>query len=384
MDTKGSKILFVDDEINLLHGIQRSLRKVFDIHTANGGEQGLIVMEREGPFSVVVSDMRMPGMDGSQFLAAVRKEWPDTVRVMLTGESDLDTTIAAVNEGNIFRFLTKPCPPETLALVVKSCVRQYQLVKSERELLEKTLKGSIKIMFDMLSLTNPAAFGRALRIRECVAQITKALDIPDAWQYEVAAMLSQIGYVTIPSETMEKIINDEILSDSEKKMINSHSDVAKNLIINIPRLEFIVDIITEQEKRFEPTITLPELKEKPELIGAQILKVSIDFDALLVKGISHKDAVNRMEKQQGVYNPLILTILKNVKPPTFEKIVKRIKIYSLRSGMSIAEDIRGNNGVLLVAKNQTVSDLLRRRLENSRSQGYIGDTILVYMSQQSL
>src|ERR687883_1975197 len=127
------KILCVDDEVNVLSAYQRSLRKDFDIHVANGGREGLETIKKNGPFAVIVSDMRMPEMDGVQFLARAKELAPESIRIMLTGNSDQQTAMEAVNEGHIFRFLTKPCPPEMLAKALTAGLEQYQLVRAERE-----------------------------------------------------------------------------------------------------------------------------------------------------------------------------------------------------------------------------------------------------------
>src|SRR5208283_5528581 len=130
-----AKILFVDDDPDILAGFQRQLRKTFTVETALGGEQGLKAVSEQGPFSVIVSDLRMPGMDGIRFLSCVREAAPDSVRLMLTGNADLQAAIGAVNEGHIFRFLTKPCNPQTLSNAITAGIRQYQLICAERELL---------------------------------------------------------------------------------------------------------------------------------------------------------------------------------------------------------------------------------------------------------
>lgn len=125
------KILCVDDDPNILQAYQRSLRREFEIEVAKGGKEGLEVIASQGPFAVVVSDMRMPGMDGIQFLSKVREQTPNTVRIMLTGHADRQTAIDAVNQGNIFRFLTKPCSPEILAKSLEEGIQQYQLLKAK-------------------------------------------------------------------------------------------------------------------------------------------------------------------------------------------------------------------------------------------------------------
>jgi len=121
------KVLLVDDDRNILAGYRRGLRNEFRLETAAGGEQGLQALNSRGPFAMVVSDMRMSGMDGIEFLARVREGFPDTVRAMLTGYADVETAIRAVNEGGLFCFLTKPCPKEKLALSLRAGIEQYRI-----------------------------------------------------------------------------------------------------------------------------------------------------------------------------------------------------------------------------------------------------------------
>src|SRR5579871_1029962 len=144
----------------------------------------------------------MPEMDGVALLRDARKLSPDTVRVLFTGQPDMKHAIAAVNEGEIFRFITKPCPRVPMALLLKSAVQQYQLITAERVLLEQTLRGSIQALTEILSVTNPLAFGRASRLRQAMSALISALGIPVNWHLEVAAMLSQIGCVLLPATTL--------------------------------------------------------------------------------------------------------------------------------------------------------------------------------------
>jgi response regulator RpfG family c-di-GMP phosphodiesterase len=160
---------------------------------------------RSAPYSVVVSDQRMPRMDGVTFLANIRGIAPATVRVLLTGQADMESAIAAINEGNIFRFLTKPCPTTVMLKALSDCIEQHRLILAEKVLLEQTLRGSIKALIDILCLANPIAFGRATRVRRSVEQLLTCFEIRERWPVEVAAMLSQIGCVTLPPATVEKL-----------------------------------------------------------------------------------------------------------------------------------------------------------------------------------
>src|SRR3569833_7072 len=122
------KILFVDDDANLLASCERNYRRHYQLETANGGELGLEKIATRGPFAVVVSDMQMPKMNGIQFLAAVKERAPETVRIMLTGNADVEVATGVVNQGNIFRFLTKPVPPDVLAKALDDALAQHRLV----------------------------------------------------------------------------------------------------------------------------------------------------------------------------------------------------------------------------------------------------------------
>jgi FixJ family two-component response regulator len=132
-----NKILFVDDDPTVLDGYRRLLHHKFSISTAVGGQQGLALLQASGPFAVVISDMRMPGMSGSEFLAHARERFPDTVRMLLTGYSDLDAAINAVNQGNIFRYLSKPCGKETILEAIESALAVYRSRAAEKEVLKK-------------------------------------------------------------------------------------------------------------------------------------------------------------------------------------------------------------------------------------------------------
>ena len=163
---KPTRILFVDDDANILAAYQRSLRKRFAVATALSAEQGVTLIDSEGPFAVIVADMQMPGTNGIQFLQKAQDKAPDSIRVMLTGNADQKTAIDAVNEGRVFSFLTKPCSPEALELALERALHQYRLVIAEKELLEKTLNGSIKVLTDILSMADSKSFGLAERLRE--------------------------------------------------------------------------------------------------------------------------------------------------------------------------------------------------------------------------
>ena len=359
------KILCVDDEPNILEAYQRGLRKQFDIETALGAEQALAKIDARGPYAVVVSDMNMPGMDGIQLLSEIRQRAPHSVRFMLTGFADLETAVQAVNEGNIFRFLTKPCPLQVLAKALAAGMEQYRLVKAEKELLEKTLSGAIKVLTDILSLTNPTAFGHASRLRRVVGKLCEELGVDDPWQFEIAAMLSQIGCVTVPPDTLDKVYHGGTLKPEEVEMLEGHPAVGRDLVANIPRLENVAKIIACQQKRFVATGTPPDSVAGEDIpLGARILKVALDYDTLKWSGDTDLQVTVELRRRSGWYDPEVLAALETVVGFETAIEIQEIAVKDLAMHMIIAEDVTTTDGMLLVSKGQEVTPSLYQRLRN--------------------
>lgn len=383
--TMNDKILFVDDDANLLAAVKRRLRKEFDIAAAVGPEQGLEMAQTDGPFAVVVADMRMPGMNGIEFLSEIKLRSPDTVRMMLTGNADLQTAIDAVNEGNIYRFLTKPCPQEIMVRALEAGLEQYRLITAERELLEKTLMGSLKMLSEILSLVNPLAFSRATRVRRYVQHIGQQRQSPPGWwQYEVAALLSQIGCVTLSADLLDKVYARATLSDDEQQAVANHPVVASNLLSKIPRLEQIAQMVANQQKPFclFPTLETLPAADKAIAFGAQILKVVLDFDQFVINGMSKQDALARLRTHPEEYNPELVAQLSGFHLDDVGEIAKMLRVKDLKTGMIADSDIRAHNGLLLVPKGQEISYPVLERLRNFARQIGIVEPVRVLVQQQ--
>ena len=372
------KVLFVDDEANVLAGFKRQLRKVFHLETALGPEEGLKLLEGRGPFAVVVSERRMPVMDGIEFLGKVMQKHPDTVRMVLSGHADLQTAIKAVNEGNIFRFLTKPCHPDILSKVVQSGIEQYRLIRAEKELLEKTLKGSVKVMTELLSLANPEAFGRSSRIQRLTKQVGTLMGLSNLWRLETAAMLSQVGFVILPQETLNKIYRGEELEGEEKQVYDMHPVITSDLLRNIPRLEEVARIITYQEKHLDGTGNpRDEVKGDQIPVGSRILKAVLDFDMLEVKGMEQDEILRVMEDRPGWYDPAVLRALGK------KYQVMNVGVSHMVDGMILGQDVLSKEGKLLISKGQAVSQPLVERLRNFAEVSGVREPIRVFVVSEN-
>jgi CheY-like chemotaxis protein len=357
------RILFVDDEPNVLEGIRRTLRKQGEIYTAASGAEGLRVLSESAPFALVVSDMRMPIMNGAQFLAKVREHAPDTVRMILSGQADLQATIAAVNDGHIYRFLSKPCPPEQLLGAIEDGLKQYRLLTAEKVLLEQTLNGSVQMLIEILGMVSPAASARAARLQRHVIELATALSLPERWQWGLAALVSQIGCVALPKELLSKVEADQSLSEEERSLYESHPEVAGKMLAGIPRLEDVAAIVTAQFMVLDCTNQPPDMRQwDVRTVGQLLLRTSFEFDRLTTRGVSREATVERLRAFKPAFPPSIITALLTLSPAGIERIVREVRLKDLAIGMILDQDLVSPKGIRLVPMGQEVTRALIVRL----------------------
>lgn len=373
------KILLVDDDSNVLDGYRRSLSREFLLETAIGSDQALTLMEKSEPFAVIVSDMRMPGMNGIQLLSAVKTASPDTVRVILTGNADLQTAIDGINEGSIFRFLMKPCDRQVMAKTLTAALVQYRLVTAEKELLEQTLSGCVQVLTEVLSLVNPAAFGRAERARRYIRHIVGAMKLGNPWQYEVAAMLSQLGCVTLAPETIEAIYTGEALTPTEQAQYDAHPNVAYDLLSKIPRLEPIAWMIEHQNGPI-PSAGGPENADIRR--GAEILRLILAYEDLIHRGGSRVETVHRLAHLNPQFSPEFFQALVTLDPHVEE--TRKCRIDELALGMFIQQEIRGVDGALIISKGQEVTPTVMFKLKNLQARRAISEVITISVPAKKL
>jgi response regulator RpfG family c-di-GMP phosphodiesterase len=365
-ETSHSRVLFVDDEPDLLAAMVRNLRKwPYRISTAVRGPEALDLLRSSERFAVIVSDLRMPEMDGVALLGHACEIAPDTVRILFTGTPDLDHAVAAINKGSIFRFITKPCPTTLMALTLNAAIEQHRLITAERVLLEDTLRGSIQALLDILAVASPMAFGRARLIRQSVGMLAASLGVKDPWQVEVAAMLSQIGSVILPAATLERVYQGQALSEPERAMVKRMPGVVAQVLGNIPRLEPVLAILDYQEKGFDGS-GRPADDRMGEAIpwGARALKVALDIDLLERQGLPVTLAFDTLRGRKGRYDPEILETLARIRHSAPQSQVGELTLPRLRAGMILAQDVRAETGVLVVARGQELTPGLLAKLEN--------------------
>jgi response regulator RpfG family c-di-GMP phosphodiesterase len=355
-------VLCVDDEVRVVDSLALALRKDYEVHTASGGEAGLQKLKELRGVAVVVSDMRMPGMDGATFLKQVMRAHPDVSRILLTGEPGRDAAVLAVNEGQILRFLTKPCPPDQLKTAIDAAVIQHRLVNAERSILQETVIGCIQALTDVLAMANPVAFGRASRVKRLAMNFATELGCTGYWQLEAAAMLSQLGYLSLPVELVEKLYYGERLTPEEGVLAQAAPEVSNKLLEHIPRLEPVLQILSALQASDE---ALRVLGDGTIGLGARILALVLEYDTLVTQGHSADVAMQSIRGKIPRYGEALVAkfaTLTGAASGTAE--IREMQLRHVQSGMTMMHDLHTHMGTLLIPRGFEITGTFLERLHN--------------------
>ncbi len=362
MSTLTEKILFVDDDENILVSLKRQLRKKANIFTALNGKEGLELIKSEGPFAVVVSDMRMPMMNGAAFLTEVKELSPNSVRILLTGQADLESAIEAVNRGQIFRFLTKPCPPAVMAEALVSAINNHRLINAEKELLEKTLFGTVKVLTEILSMTNPTIFSQGVRVKQYVTFLINKLDLADNWDLQIAAMLSSLGYINISEKVLDKLLTGTPLSVEEEIARAESQQMIMGLLRNIPRFDSVAKMLETEDSDFRLRTMVRHLNEEDRCrLGRHIIKLARYVDQQVNSGKSLESVIKRLISNPRPFDATVVNALVGLADDNNDKVMY-LKVSQLTTGMVLDEDILTPNDMVLLSKGHEITEPLLLKL----------------------
>jgi response regulator RpfG family c-di-GMP phosphodiesterase len=355
------RVLCVDDEPQVLGGLRRGLSDDYEVSTAPDGAQAVETLKSSAPFAIVMSDMRMPGMDGAALLGWVRQHCPDSTRILLTGYADIDSAINAVNQGNIFRFLVKPCPDEILRQSLDAGLEQYRLITAEKELLEKTLGGALSALMEVLGLVAPDLFARSARLEQLMQLVVRRLKLEPAWIYETAAKLSQLGLIALPKEVVDRVVSAVRVTDRDRLLFESHPETASRILRAIPRLEPVADIIRHQFTRQLPDSDRPEVTT-----GVNVLRVVVAVDSLIQHGSTPLEAVEAVYRR-GIYDQEILdALLAETAALSRERgagLRRSVGLGGLEVGMVLVDNVCSSTGTVVVPAGRVVTVLILERLQ---------------------
>ncbi len=366
-----ARILFVDDDPNLLAAFQRSFRRQYTFDTALGGAEALELVRTKGPYALALVDMRMPGMDGIEVLENIRRISPDTVRMMLTGNADQQTAADAVNRGHVFRFLSKPAPPDVLIPALEAGLERHERLRIERELLEGTLAGSIKMLTDVLGMAAPDALGRGQRLRNSMTCLGRHIHAEPLWELELGALLSGIGCAAVPQAVLRKAAAASSLRPEEAAILRRVPRIGHNLLADIPRLAGVACIVLYQNKRFDGT-GYPEdsVSQGAIPLGARLLKILHDRLELEADGVVKRRALDAMRGRPGDYDPALLERCFACFPDFLlsaiaaDRPVLSLAAGQLAPGQVVVSDIATREGIALVCAGHQLTASMIERIRN--------------------
>ncbi|MEV4347569.1 response regulator [Actinoplanes sp. NPDC049596] len=351
-------VLLVDDESTILETLALQLRRDHQVLVAESGAEALRLLAENGPVAAVISDLRMPEMDGVELLRRIQLEYPDTTRVLHTAQSDLNSAIAAINSGGVYRYLAKPVQTDELRSTVRAAVELHGRSTADRQLLDQTLKTSIQALFGCLELASPLAFARAGRIRTLVGELCHEMQLDALWEIEVAAMASQLGAVTLPPSVLTKLDKGMPCTSDEQAMVDHMPEVAVQLLKNIPMLEDVIEIVLGLSKK-------PPANPSPLVEAAvAVLRTAIDYETLESRGLEVDSAIAVLECREDSAMSVLSALRKKKGVEFVAEKVRGLRVVDLEVNMRVAEDIVAVNGLVLIGRGMIVTDLLLDRLTN--------------------
>ena len=377
------KILCVDDDPTIRAAITRCLERNYTVDAVESAERALVKLRTAGPYAVILSDLKMPGLSGLELLQQAAEIAPDTIRIVLTGFPDVHTAVAAVNQGRISQFLPKPFAPDNLLKAVDASALRYRVVQSERDLLQRTLNGAINVLMEILAIIDPVSFDHAHVLRDEMRSFVEKGKVGGDWIYEVAAMLSPIGNVTVPPQVLQKAWCGISLTADEQAMIDQAPAAGAEFLANIPRLEAVSQIVRFQGKNFDGSGFPPDPVAGDAIPKAsRILKVLVDRLRLRHAGHSPLKTMEIMKQRIGWYDPEILGAVAGTSPVSGAMLTpaspgRLVTLQELQLGMVLAEDIRTNYDMLIVKAHTKINAILLQRLHNFAQLGGLREPIRV-------
>jgi response regulator RpfG family c-di-GMP phosphodiesterase len=372
-------VLLVDDEVNILNSYRRNLRGLVYFDVAASGQQALKLMTKRS-YSVLVTDMQMPEMNGIELLQKVREKSPETVRVMLTGNAEQQTAIDAVNIGDIFRFLNKPFSTELLVNAINDANTQYNLIMAEKVLLNNTLRGVITVLNDVLALVNPDAMSHGSILHRHMLNLARELHLKQSWRFEPMIQLSQLGYIIFSEQNVHNMQSGHSISEKEQQLFAQHPLLAADLIRKIPRMRQVARSILYQQKCYNGEgIPHDEVKGSDIPVGSRMFKIVLDYMRYTKKNMSPVIAFEKLEKQKQFYDPIILAAFKKTLSIKLQQ--KKVGIKELTINMTLRQDINTIRGQLVARVGQQVTESLQQILHHCLHNSAFSADIQVAVSE---
>ncbi|CAB1371021.1 HD domain-containing phosphohydrolase [Denitratisoma oestradiolicum] len=406
---KPATLLCVDDEANILSALKRLFRPTgYRILTAGSGAEGLRLLEEEaGNIDLVISDMRMPEMDGTRFLSQVRQSWPDVIRILLTGFAEIDATVAAINEGQIYRYIAKPWNDSDVLLTVRDALAHRALSKEKARLealtrqqneelrnlntsleekvqartqelrqlneqLKRNFFTSIQVFSNLTELREGYLAGHSSRVAAFARKLANDMGLSEKDSQDVflAALLHDIGKIGLPDDLLNKPVNQ--MNGEEFGRWRRHPIKGEQALMALEELRDVAGIIRAHHERFDGEGYPDGLSGLTIPLGARILAVVNEFDGLvhgnlIGKRLPEQEARQFIAKARGKrYDPTVVDAFlgKAGKADALPPEELELSTLALMPGMRLARPVLNREGIVLLMADYVLSENLILQLRD--------------------
>ena len=319
---KRHTILAVDDEQNNLSFLHRTLRGEYNILLASSGEEALGFIEEYGnEISLIVSDQKMPIMEGTEFFKRVSDKYPDIVKVLLTGYSNIDILVDAINECHLFQYILKPFEPEQLCMIVENGIKKFELSSSKTQILidlSELFYKTIKSISYALDAKDEYTHGHSMRVTLYSLALAKSLKLPEDLleEIETTGLLHDIGKIAIPEKILLK---PGKLTDEEYAVIKTHPELGEHLVNGIGKLKLISNWLKYHHERFDGKGYPEGLVGEQIPISSRIIAIADTYDAMTSSrsyrpALSHEEAISEVKRCSGTqFDPALAELFISIR-----------------------------------------------------------------------
>ena len=354
------KIMIVDDNPANLRLLDEMLRlQHYEVASFPRGRLALAAAGQEPP-DLILLDINMPEMNGYEICERLKSSarLSSIPVIFLSALNGAQDKVKGLRSGGV-DYISKPFQLEEVQLRVEMHIKLRRAQQAEHDLLEKTLGGVVRTLWELVQVTTPALASRCRAIRDIVLWITERLEIRDAWQYELAATLCLVGCMALPDEVLERAYAGHSLSPDEDRMFRAHPETAARLLSNIPRLEVVAEMIRDQQKPLAKSYVM-----EPAAQGAHMLHLAVELNQRIYHGVVYDDALAEL-RSSGRFDERMLNALQSYSPTRANFELRTLKTRDIRPGMILDEDVLTKDGNLVIFQAGTVlTETWIERLEN--------------------
>lgn len=397
------KILYVDDEESICLSFKSLMRnKKIEVFTLSDSTMIEETLRSSGPFSVVLTDQRMPGKDGVAVLREVMKDSPETMRVMVTGYADMEAVKGAINVGGIIQYISKPWNDNEMRSLVDDLIVRYNVAAERRFLLgelklknetlqlllDGTVAGVVKLLSDAIASVSDSVAAQNVRIRklgEAILKMMPELDDKEKWDINRALDLFNLGIILLPPLIQLRINKEGIQAVNDHPVAKSHHILAAELLKQIPQFEDVAHILLLMRKQFDGTGEPHQdrIVGKNLPLGSRILKILIDLETLSTDHFRGREVLEEMRRKRNLYDVDLIDRLLGTQAATQNKRRDvRIPSHGLTAGMMLLEDLVTQNGQLLLRKNATLTETMCKLLSQWGNIDPIVSPVYVLLNEE--